>query len=130
MRFTEEVRDAVLQRSGGKCERCGLAVRGRAEYHHRRPRGMGGSKIPAVGSASNCVLLHPGCHMYIESYREKGRKLGFLVRQTDDPQEAPVKRWDGWVLLGQDGSMTPVDPPLLEDQSGAAEDDAGEDSFA
>jgi 5-methylcytosine-specific restriction enzyme A len=90
---------------------------------------MGGSKDPAVGSAANCLHLHPGCHKNIESYREKGRSLGFLVRQTEDPEEVPVKRWDGWVLLGQDGSMTPVDPPLPKGQTDEGEPDVGEDYF-
>lgn len=127
MKFTETVRSVVFERSKGKCERCGLPVGGRAEYHHRRPRGMGGSKDPVVGSAANCVFLHPGCHLHIESYREKGRRLGFLVRQTENPEEVPVKRWDGWVLLGQDGMMTPVDPPLPEGQTGGSEVDGEED---
>jgi 5-methylcytosine-specific restriction protein A len=129
VRFTQDVKDKVVARSKGKCERCGLPVLGRAEYHHRRPRGMGGSKDPVVGSAANCVYLHPGCHQNIESYREKGRGLGFLVRQTQDPQEVPVKRWDGWVLLGPDGSVTPVDEPLPPGQSHDVEVGDAEDSF-
>jgi 5-methylcytosine-specific restriction protein A len=129
MKFTEEVRDIVLKRAAGKCERCGLPIKGSAEYHHRRPRGMGGSKDPAVGSASNCLLLHPGCHGHIESYRMKGRGLGYLVSQTQDPQEVAVKRWDGWVLLQPDGGLVPVDEPLPAGQSDGSSDAFGEDSF-
>lgn len=127
MKFTEEVRGIVLERSQGYCELCGLSVMGRAEYHHRRPRGMGGSKDPAVGTAANCLLLHPRCHLTVESYREKGKRTGFLVTQQDNPEEVPLRRWDGWVLLGEDGKMTPVDPPLPEDQNGAGVGDDGED---
>lgn len=123
MKFTDAVKEAVDKRSANKCERCGLPVRGKGQYHHRRPRGMGGSKNPAVGSAANCLYLHPNCHAFIESYRQKALRSGYLVMQHQAPEDIPVKRWDGWVLLGQDGSLQPVDAPLPEDQIGAIEGD-------
>jgi 5-methylcytosine-specific restriction protein A len=123
VKFTDKVREAVVERAGNRCERCGLPVNGKAQYHHRRPRGMGGSKDPVVGTAANCLFLHPACHTFIESYRQKALRSGYLVTQYQDPEEIPVKRWDGWVLLGQDGSLQPVDAPLPLDQIGEVEGD-------
>lgn len=48
-------RRAVLERAGGRCERCGKA--GRLHAHHIRPRSRGGKHELANGAA-----LCPACH--------------------------------------------------------------------
>jgi hypothetical protein len=105
---------ALLQgRSGGRCECCGALA---TNTHHRRPRGMGGSRDPRTNQASNLVRLcgsgTTGCHGAIESNRDHFRDMGFLVRQGVDPAAVPIllRRPSGeaeWVLLDEVGGVTP-----------------------
>lgn len=78
-------------------------------YHHRRPRGMGGTSRRPSGDPANCLYLHPKCHDQIERERAQGLENGWLVRQTDEPATVPVLRQGQWVLLGQDGSVAPCE---------------------
>jgi 5-methylcytosine-specific restriction protein A len=106
MRFTEEVKEAIIRRSGGRCEICGVSA---AQYHlhHRRPRGMGGSKQLESGSAANGILIHPHCHDKVESNRSAAIENGWLVRQGHDPAYTPLLRRGQWVTLTEDGSLFP-----------------------
>lgn len=103
--FPRSVREVVFSRAGGRCERCGLAGR-EFQYHHRRPRGMGGSLRGDTNTASNCVLVCLDCHNDIESNRTHARERGFLVSQRQRPAVVPLFRWQQWVLLGEDGDLT------------------------
>jgi 5-methylcytosine-specific restriction enzyme A len=102
-------------RSYGLCEVCGNAWA--SNTHHRRPRGMGGSKDPATNSVVNllrcCGSGTVGCHGLIEANREQSYDLGLLVRRTvSDIAAVPVKLHHGWCLLTQDGLYGAVPPPL------------------
>lgn len=101
--FSPEVKAIVDGRSWGRCEVCGD---GRiAEYHHRRPRGAGGSKRPDTGQASNCLGLCHVCHRMIESHRTIALLLGWLVGQRVPPVAARVM-WRGeWAMLTDDGQV-------------------------
>lgn len=68
---------------------------------------MGGSKRAETGSASNGVLLHPACHEHVERNRAWAKENGWLVSQYLEPRSQPVKRWDGWFLLADDGTLQP-----------------------
>lgn len=103
--FPPEVRQQVWERSHGRCERCWIASYS-YEFHHRRPRGMGGSKDSATNLASNCLLLCDKCHRWVEAHREEALSKGFLVRQGLNPAGARVMRSGEWVLLNEDGSIT------------------------
>ncbi len=109
VKFTPAVQEQIRDRAKGRCEMCG-ALAMYHQIHHRRPRGMGGSKDPACGTAANGLFLHPGCHAKIESNREQAYERGYLVRQGHDPAQVPVKRGVNWYLLGEDGSLTPSSP--------------------
>jgi hypothetical protein len=106
VKFTPEVQEQIRNRSKGRCEMCG-ALALYHQIHHRRPRGMGGSKDPACGTAANGLFVHPACHAKIESNREQAYQRGHLVRQGQDPAKVPVRRGMVWYLLGEDGSLTP-----------------------
>lgn len=80
----------VWARANGCCERCGRRLdfgeRGLAwSVHHRRPRGMGGSKLDWVNKPANLVVLcgHAttpgGCHAWVEANRVEALKDGWLV---------------------------------------------------
>lgn len=108
------VRDIVDRRAAGSCERCGFLLDGYgAEYsrHHRIPRAMGGSRDPMVHGAANIVLIcgsatSPlGCHHHVESYRDEGRREGFLLFHSQTPSEAPVFYRGRWACLDNEGGI-------------------------
>lgn len=93
------------------CERCGRASG--TNVHHRRPRGLGGSKDLATNLPSNLLLLcgsgTTGCHGWIESQRTEAKANGWLLEQWQSPLETPVRVHDrGLVLLDNIGGMTPA----------------------
>ena len=106
--FSKHTRELVYLRSGGRCERCGV-IRTRVEYHHRRPRGMGGSRATDTNGAANCVLLCVYCHRDIEAFREAAIDFGFLVPQGKKPAETPLRRHKQWVLLDDFGYVMPAE---------------------
>lgn len=95
----------VRARSGGVCERCGghQAV----QQHHRRPRGMGGSRDAATNTASNLLDLCTRCHRDIEANRTDAYDHGWLVRQSETPLHTPVRYRNQLVVLDDCGGMTP-----------------------
>ncbi|RDI32410.1 hypothetical protein DEU38_103143 [Rhodococcus sp. AG1013] len=107
--FPDAVREIILARSGGNCEvmagpSCLYAVH---QIHHRRPRGMGGSRRKSTNTPSNALAVCWPCHAHIEANREKALVNGWLVSQGDEPVEQPVV-WRGR-------------PTLLDDNGGRAE---------
>lgn len=107
MHFSPETRQIIVARAGECCERCGLHARG-GSIHHRRPRGMGGTKDPAAATAANGVLLcgsgTTGCHGWVESHRAEALAQGWLVRQGVDPAIVPIPHVTlGRVFLALDG---------------------------
>jgi 5-methylcytosine-specific restriction protein A len=106
--FSKRTRELVLLRSGGHCERCGW-IEEASQYHHRRPRAMGGSRAADTNGAANCLLLCIYCHEDVESCREWALDFGFLVPQGKKPSEIPVWRNKKWVFLDDFGYTTPVE---------------------
>lgn len=126
---SQEVRELVIARSYGCCESCGTQLRsagrwvGEHSFHHRRPRGMGGTNRPETNGAANLLLLcgsgTTGCHGALEANRAVAYERGHLLRQTQEPAEVPV--WVfvpvagihgalGLALLDDDGSLEWVNP--------------------
>ena len=104
------VRQLVWERDGGCCVRCGIYGGVHTfpphQIHHRRPRGMGGTRREDTNSPANLVLLCGGyCHRYIESDRLKGLETGYLVQQGHDPATTPIRYRGRWVLLTHDGQI-------------------------
>lgn len=106
--FSKHVRSLVHARAQGYCEQCG-GRQAAMQYHHRRPRGMGGSKAVDTNGAANCVLVCDKCHRFIESYRHEFTEKGWLVPQGKSPTETPLWRFGHWVLLDDYGYTTPTD---------------------
>ncbi len=111
--FSQAVKDLVKARAHKLCERDGC---GPIEvYHHRRPRGAGGSRLRWVGQPANCLGLANRCHDWIEgkiegSSREVSTDNGWLVSQHGTVVSADVRvLYRGvWVLLDDEGGITPV----------------------
>ena len=94
----------VRWRDRDKCRRCqGIGE----QIHHRKPRGMGGTRDPAINSMSNLVLLCQTCHGWIEQHRTQARELGWLVSQHADPIDIPVDTFHGLIRLLPDGTTIP-----------------------
>ena len=118
MSITAKTRQIVLDRDEYRCQRCGEYVGPFGEYsiHHRRPRGMGGTKRPETDLPGNLVVLcgsgTTGCHGQVEADRLRATAAGFLVSQHADPELIPVHTFRGKVLLSNDGMLA-----LIADRS-------------
>lgn len=110
-----ETVEVVYVRAGYACEICDAMVGDRRgvdhHIHHRRPRGVGGSKRPDTNSPANLLLLCPDCHRTVESRRGEALGVGWLVPQPGDPAATAVLvHRDRWTYLGHDGTYRD-DPP-------------------
>lgn len=116
MRVSSATRELVLARDEWRCFRCRAHVGGPDAYsiHHRKPRGMGGTKRPEINQPANLLTLcgtgTTGCHGNVESYRSQAKADGFLIFNLDDAARKPVKTPTGWVLLDNEGGMRPAFP--------------------
>lgn len=101
--FSPATREIVTARSCGVCERCrGAAVQ---EIHHRRARGMGGSRRPSTAGAANALALCAPCHHWAERNREEAGRLGYLVPQSWEPADVSVWIDGQWVLFDDMGGV-------------------------
>lgn len=104
---TERDRAIVLDRSGGMCEVCGAARA--TNVHHRRGRGMGGTRR-AIHSPAWLLAVcgqgnTSGCHGRIEGDRTAAEANGWaLPWSVEDATAAPVRlALYGLVLLDDEG---------------------------
>ena len=73
---------------------------------------------PSRFALSRLVWLCRGCHRWVESRRTLAYGLGLLVRHGVTPCSAvPVFRHGRWVLLTDDGLVTPTDRAGREHRS-------------
>lgn len=100
--FSRRVRDQIMARANGACERCGITAQA-YQLHHRRPRGMGGSSADDTNQASNGLCVCVTCHSEIEANREESLRFGWLVRQGQAPDAVKVLRKGTWVVLNDEG---------------------------
>ena len=71
------------------------------------------ARDPSRFALSRLVWLCRECHCWVESYRTLAQGLGLLVRHGVIPcSQIPVFRHGRWVLLTDDGLVTPTDPPV------------------
>jgi hypothetical protein len=97
---SEAQKRIVAERSGYCCELCtdqlhdGQQWTAVHSYHHRQPRGMGGTSRPDVHAAYQLLLLCgsgiTGCHGRVERLRETAYAAGWLVKHGHDPADVPV----------------------------------------
>lgn len=81
--------EAVQVRCQGRCERCGLPAP-QGVYHHRQPRGMGGSSTGREHALPNVTFLHDLEHQAVHSNPTTSYRDGWLVRHGTDPSTVPV----------------------------------------
>lgn len=110
--FTAEAKELMFDRALGECEVqwpnvCMGGLHTGLQAHHRRARGMGGTRRLATSRASNGVMACGACHLFLETgERKQARDKGFLVSQYSEPVLEPVfYRHERWVWLADDGSI-------------------------
>lgn len=114
--FTPATVELIRARDRDGCALCGFTVAGKRgiawSVHHRKPRGMGGTKDPAISSPANGVLLHGSgvtqCHGKVEANRVGYTDAGFLIGRNSRhlPWDvAIVHAVHGTVLLLDDGTV-------------------------
>lgn len=110
----QATRDLVLERDDYSCFCCGKPLLGEQySLQHRDARGMGGSSDPLIHSPANLILLAGSalteCHGRVERRGEADNVAGYWLKTGQDPAKTLVLHWRyGPVLLGHDGSITPV----------------------
>lgn len=93
--FSEETKAAILASTYGLCARCCQQAN---QAHHRRARGMGGTRNPLIGQASNGVPLCAGCHEWVERNRLAAIGCGWILRSADDwPVAWWAQSWGCWL---------------------------------
>lgn len=105
--FTNDVRMVIDARAGGLCEICRVAPV--EQFHHRRARGMGGTKRRATALPSNGLGLCAQCHYWVEANRRESLRLGYLCRQEQEPSAVAVLLDGRFVFLTDTGDYE--DPP-------------------
>lgn len=111
--FTPEAKELMFQRALGECEVqwpnvCLGGLHTGLQAHHRRARGMGGTRRETTSRVSNGVLACAACHLFLETgERGQARARGFLVSQYAEPAfERVFYRHERWVWLADDGSIS------------------------
>lgn len=105
--FSPQVRALIAERSSGLCEIRWCCDGDRAtQIHHRRPRGMGGSRRESTNLASNGLHACTECHAFAESHRALALECGWLVPQSEEcPETVPVLVNRRRSLLEDDGTV-------------------------
>lgn len=104
--FSREMRQAIKDREGQRCIRCG-ALGGHA--HHRRPLGMGGDKRPETNQPANGLYVCLECHAWIHAHPKWALRFGYLVTQEAKPAEVPVFYMGEWVLFDDESGVNPIE---------------------
>lgn len=104
--FSDETKAIIFDRADGRCEYCGETFSD-MQYHHRRPRGMGGTRRADTNTAAAGLYLCGEHHRVVESHRAWALSHGFLVRQSETPSDAPILRRGVLVLLRDNGDIIP-----------------------
>ena len=99
-------REAIIARANFVCELC-YGPLTTMSLHHRRPRGMGGSKSPWIHDPENLLALcgtgTSGCHGKVESNRDRAYRYGWLVRYGNIPHSVIFADLYGkWWLLHEE----------------------------
>lgn len=87
-RMDPALRQAIYDRSHGRCDLCGCGLApSNWECHHRLLRSRGGKDEPA-----NLIALHHTCHRAMHDMPEWADAHGFTVPSWADPAAWPVHR--------------------------------------
>jgi hypothetical protein len=74
-------RQIVQGRAFGRCERC-LTATLCGDLHHRRPKGLGGSKAADRHDVGNLVYVCRSCHAWCHGNPTDAAETGFIVPRS------------------------------------------------
>ena len=89
--FPAKVEDAADARAAGRCENCGGLLKGKYEYDHIKPRGLGGDN-----SLQNCQVRCIRCH----------------VQKTQDDDMPAMRTADRKAKVKKDLLVAPGEPEI------------------
>lgn len=91
------LRDLILSRCEGYCEKCGNGLTEDFALHHRKLRSRGGKD-----SVENLVALHHKCHNLgtdsVHLNIKKSTELGLIVPRHAEPSEFPLMLPNGSIV--------------------------------
>jgi 5-methylcytosine-specific restriction protein A len=99
--FTAELKKQIFDRDDWKCVRCLGAAN---DVHHRKLRGMGGSKL--LNTPSNLISLCRKCHNWTHAHPADSYNAGYLVHSWDNPETIFIITKPGLLTLREDGTFT------------------------
>lgn len=106
--FSPVAKAVIAERSQGICEldACGPAV----HYHHRAPRGRGGTRLAWINRPANGMHLSLRCHDRIERNRTAAEANGWLIlRNGNETAVSKAVLYRGrWVRLTDYGLAVPT----------------------
>jgi 5-methylcytosine-specific restriction protein A len=102
--FPPEVKATIRSRAQNLCEICGQHTSD-LTAHHRRLKGMGGTRRPESQAVSAGIWVFALDHHRIHAHPQHSYEMGWLVKQSADPALIAVLRRERWVLLQDDGSF-------------------------
>lgn len=115
-RGLDALKGQARRRDGNSCVVCGVYVGDGGNVHHRRNRGMGGSRAANVISnlVTVCGTPSSGCHgLLTERPWEIDAEWNGWMLPTNgniDPSFVPVRvAWLGWCLPTADGSWRVIE---------------------
>jgi hypothetical protein len=94
----KKIAEAVIERAGGYCEKCGGVLGESYNLHHRKLKSRGGKD-----SVSNLIVVHNSCHIQhkdsIHDNPEMSEQMGFMCPSWREPEHHPLTRADGSIVL-------------------------------
>jgi len=92
----KKIAEAVLNRAGNYCEKCGKVGEDFA-LHHRKLKSRGGKD-----SVANLMAVHHSCHNMgtdsIHANPAHATKMGWMVPSWADPADFPITLPDGNIV--------------------------------
>lgn len=88
------LREIILTRCAGYCEKCGIGLTEDFALHHRKLRSRGGKD-----TVDNLIALHHKCHnlgtLSVHLNIKSATETGHIVPRHADPAEYPLQLADG-----------------------------------
>lgn len=104
-------REAILARSGGRCEICTCRLTlATLHAHHRRSRSAGRRDDGPANLVACCGPCHNGSNYSLHANPLNAVAHGRIISRHDRraPSQIPVSLASGWCLLGDDGRRVPL----------------------